>query len=101
MRMGCHIQEHSCVKAIHITGRSFFIFYPYQLIYCQHFSNSYYEVEAGRYSVAKYKGSEAVYVSNVNIIGSDWSAGMNKVTITFRIPVMTILKCYPWKCFFI
>ena len=56
-------------------------------------------MEAGRYSVAKYKGSEAVYVSNVNIIGSDWSSGMNKVTITFRIPVMTILKCYPCKCF--
>jgi hypothetical protein len=54
------------------------------------FSNSYLDVETAKYSVAKYKGTEAMYVANINIIGADWMSGMNKVTITFRIPVSAI-----------
>ena len=49
---------------------------------------SYLIREEGRYVVIKYKGSETCYVDNVKLCGSEsGSTELNKICITYRIPV--------------
>ena len=65
---------------IHKLGSNFF------------FHLSYYVEDTNNYVVMNYKGQEAVYVDSVRICGSDspLSTGINKICITFRIPVRMI-----------
>ena len=48
---------------------------------------SYFNPETLEYVVKRYKGQESLYVDNVIVLGNDGKGGMNKITITFRIPV--------------
>ncbi len=54
---------------------------------CLSFCNSFFDADKSQYVKKSYKGLEVVYVDSVNIIGSDFGAGLNKANITFRIPV--------------